>query len=556
MPFSALTTMKPFINNWKCLADFTPDPKPTPIHQKDNSLTSKPNPGDISVSTQKTHKAPSLSITPEQNTTITPFAVQKQAKTFAQAVTNIFDIPSSQLPQPVIKGDRLSIVIPEEEYNDGMTACKFNLHARILWAKGSTPLTVQALKSKLSIMWKDLSQWGIQFLGKGFYELTFSRLEDVKRVRSVASWKLNPGIMKLFAWTRDFSPSLQNSTNAQVWVRIYGLAQEYWRPRILFAIAGSVGTPICTDSASSKPMIERSFGQFARVLVDMDISQTLRYKVLVERKDYAFFVELDYENMPDFCTNCRKIGHCIDVCKFLNKSDSKKDDIPVRNDVADISNEEKINKRVWIKQGKSVANPIIVDNISNADKNVSVLKTTKIVGNDGAGTSGEKASEEIQQKNKFEVLVNNMRLQDLELENDINKEFQSGEGTNSQDTEFVEDTLIAEEGIEDLQVDDGEEVISRSQLDVSIVNHLDDEGRRLEMEKRNKEFLNQSWANMAEDVDAETRLLKDLEKSPIENNDDDSFQVVKPKSKFKNKKASFVRNYGTRNKTGKKQPFK
>jgi len=126
-------------------------------------------------------------------------------------------------------------------------------------------------------------------LGRGFYEFTFSCLDDVKRVRFIASWNLNPGILKLFAWTNDFSPSLQNSLSAQVWLRIYGLPQEYWRPRILFAIASSMGTPICTDSASSKPMIERTFGQFARVLIDMDISQTLRYKVLVERKGYAFF---------------------------------------------------------------------------------------------------------------------------------------------------------------------------------------------------------------------------------------------------------------------------
>jgi len=31
-------------------------------------------------------------------------------------------------------------------------------------------------------------------LGKGYYEFTFSCLEDVKRVRSVPSWNLNPGI--------------------------------------------------------------------------------------------------------------------------------------------------------------------------------------------------------------------------------------------------------------------------------------------------------------------------------------------------------------------------
>jgi hypothetical protein len=53
------------------------------------------------------------------------------------------------------------------------------------------------------------------------------------------------------------------------------LAQEYWHKSILFTIAGSLGTPICTDSVTAKPMHERTFGQFARVLVDIDISQPL-----------------------------------------------------------------------------------------------------------------------------------------------------------------------------------------------------------------------------------------------------------------------------------------
>jgi len=108
------------------------------------------------------------------------------------------DIPSSQLPQPVLKGDELSIVIPEEEYEEGLKTCKLNLHARVIWPKGATPLTVHDLRIKLSTLWKNLSKWGISSLGRGFYEFTFTSLEDVKRVRSIPSWNLNPGILKLF----------------------------------------------------------------------------------------------------------------------------------------------------------------------------------------------------------------------------------------------------------------------------------------------------------------------------------------------------------------------
>lgn len=240
-------------------------------------------------------------------------------KTFAQALNNVCNIPQSQLPKPSRKGDNFAISIPDEEYEMGMEGCKYNLHARILWPKGSTPLTVVALRAKLQPAWKNLGRWGITSIGKGFYEFIFSSIEDANSVRSVGSWNLKPGILKLFAWTHDFNPSLIQNSTAQVWVRIYGLSQEYWRPKILFAIASSVGTPLCTDAVTSKPAMDRTFGHFARVLVDMDLSNDLKYKVLVERKGYAFFVELGYDNLPAFCSNCKITGHNIEKCRKVNE---------------------------------------------------------------------------------------------------------------------------------------------------------------------------------------------------------------------------------------------
>lgn len=270
------TTAKPFCLSWPCLQADAPIPPPK-----------TPNPKSVNL---------------------------VQQKTFAQALSNVCDIPHSQLPKPCLKGDDLAISIPDDEYDAGLDACKHNLQGRVIWPKGSAPVSIESL-NKLSVLWKSLGRWGVISLGKGFYEFVFSSVEDLRRVRSVSSWNLNPGILKLFAWSQNFSANNQYQTNAQVWVRIYGLSQEYWRKKILFAIASSVGTPICTDSISGKPMIERTFGHFARVLVDMDLAQQLRYRVLVERKGYAFFVDLEYENLPDFCEYCKIPGHHVDVCK-------------------------------------------------------------------------------------------------------------------------------------------------------------------------------------------------------------------------------------------------
>jgi len=51
----------------------------------------------------------------------------------------------------------------------------------------------------------------------------------------------------------------------------------------------------------------------------MDITQELRYKMLVERKNYVFFVDFEYENLPDYCSHCLKIGHHVDDCRLLHK---------------------------------------------------------------------------------------------------------------------------------------------------------------------------------------------------------------------------------------------
>jgi len=59
-------------------------------------------------------------------------------------------------------------------------------------------------------------------------------------------------------------------------------------------------------------MIDRSFGHYVRVLVDMNLAEKLRYRLLVERKGYAFFVDLDYENFPDFCSHCNITSHHFD----------------------------------------------------------------------------------------------------------------------------------------------------------------------------------------------------------------------------------------------------
>ncbi|XP_058726093.1 uncharacterized protein LOC131597408 [Vicia villosa] len=360
-------------------------------------------------------------------------------KSFAQAVNNICDIPISQLPQSIVKGDRISITIPEDEYLAGIASCKFNLHGRIFWPKGSAPLKVDALRQKLSTIWSSLAKWGLTSLSKGYFEFSFSNIEDLQRVRSASSWNLNPGLLKVFAWTKDFNPNEQRQSSAQAWIRISGLSQEYWRPKILYAIASAIGSPICMDETTTKSMFDRSFGHFARIMVDLDLIGNLRNNILIERKNFAFFVDVTYENIPDFCDHCKIIGHNLANYRKLKKNEAMEKDNPKSQ-----HRKVYVEKQTRDKSQNNVSVPSTQDDliqiIENPDKS-----TDSILGHHNEmNTQPEEGIISLVPINGFQdehVEINtNQKLQLLEQDLEEN----SGSSSGSEFVDATQDNINAE----------------------------------------------------------------------------------------------------------------
>jgi hypothetical protein len=460
----------------------------------------------------------------------------KPQKTFAQALalTNLCDIPLSQFQQPVVKGDRLAIEIPEAAYEAGLEACKHNLHGRIIWPKGSTPLTVVALKAKLALIWKDLSRWGVISLGKGFFEFTFSSLEDVRRIRSIPSWNLNPGTLKFFAWTKDFNPRMQHNTSAQVWVKIFGLSQEYWHKNILFTIAGSLGTPICIDSVTAKPMHERTFGQFARVLIDIDLLQPLRYNLLVERKGFAFFVDLEYEHVPEFCNECKMIGHNIENCHRLMKEEdlrkikenAAKHKAPVKKQVFVPINDGRVQKvqnttnnvivnvetdTIHVEDTARISPQLIVANPNNNDDGNSPRQQQQLAIQQREASTQQHEITTQQRKQLAGPILEPaspkslMREHDKQLENELNDDDEDW-STDSKDS-IVNDTQFGADAIVDNDDHVGEEnnAIEGMNTPSPLVQNNGEAIKQVPSLPtptriaKDMAFLKESWANMVED---------------------------------------------------------
>ncbi|AET02663.2 DUF4283 domain protein [Medicago truncatula] len=150
----------------------------------------------------------------------------------------------------------------------GLEKCKHNMHGRLFLNKGDKPYTTKEITKKLSQHWKTKGLWHMISLGSGFYEFSFSSDDDLRASLAMGT---------------DFNKYSWCLTHAHVWIRLLDLPQEYCLERTLLETTGAFGTPLIIDAATQK----RTFGHYARVLVDINFSRRFFYEIMVEREGFS-----------------------------------------------------------------------------------------------------------------------------------------------------------------------------------------------------------------------------------------------------------------------------
>ena len=87
--------------------------------------------------------------------------------------------------------------------------------------------------------------------------------EDMRTSLAIGTISLKLGLLRLSQWSKDFNKYSQCPTYAQV--------REYSLEITILEIARAIGIPLIIDAATQK----RTFGHYARVLVDIDFSRHL-----------------------------------------------------------------------------------------------------------------------------------------------------------------------------------------------------------------------------------------------------------------------------------------
>lgn len=146
-------------------------------------------------------------------------------------------------------------------------------------------------------------------IGLGFYIIRFETKSDYNRVYTGGPWIIQDHYLTVRKWHSNFKADMAEAIKTAVWVRVPLLPMEFYEEDNINEIAEKLGKPLKVDN---KTMVSVR-GSYARICVEMDLSQPLPPSIAVEKYDYY----LEYEHLHLICFSCGRVGHQRETCGAL-----------------------------------------------------------------------------------------------------------------------------------------------------------------------------------------------------------------------------------------------
>ncbi|GLU24041.1 hypothetical protein SLE2022_400100 [Rubroshorea leprosula] len=128
---------------------------------------------------------------------------------------------------------------------------------------------------------------------------------DAKQAVLERRWTFNGHPLILKQWTPDFDPDNLDISKIPVWIQFPELHLSLWNPESLGKLASYVGVPIATDVLT----VKRQRVAYARMLVEMEIMDTLPRVVPIIGPKGVFQQPVVFEWEPVRCGKCRNLRH-------------------------------------------------------------------------------------------------------------------------------------------------------------------------------------------------------------------------------------------------------
>ncbi|CAL1392981.1 unnamed protein product [Linum trigynum] len=136
--------------------------------------------------------------------------------------------------------------------------------------------------------------------------VTFSNDQDYLKALTGGPWDILDHYLVVHPWSPKFRTSDKIYKSVTAWVQLPELPVHFYHREVLFALGNLIGRTVKLDYHTER--LER--GKFARLAIELDMTQPLPTRIRLD----GFWQQVVYENLPQICFDCGRIGHLEDTC--------------------------------------------------------------------------------------------------------------------------------------------------------------------------------------------------------------------------------------------------
>ncbi|XP_016186131.1 uncharacterized protein LOC107627827 [Arachis ipaensis] len=167
-------------------------------------------------------------------------------------------------------------------------------------------------------MWGKQGSIEVIDIGNDFFIVKFFSQEDLDFALTGGPWKIFDHYLAIRPWKPNFNPVEATVDTIAAWVRLPGLAIEYYDEEMLKKIGNVIGQTMKVDVNTA----EKSRGKFARLCVQLDLTAPLVAQYSINGVKYG----VEYEGLYNICFACGMVGHEQNNCpKKVTVEETQKD---------------------------------------------------------------------------------------------------------------------------------------------------------------------------------------------------------------------------------------
>ncbi|CAI0375831.1 unnamed protein product [Linum tenue] len=165
------------------------------------------------------------------------------------------------------------------------------------------------LCNRLKNLWRPTGSMEVKDLDHDCYLVKLDNEHDYLRALTDGPWVIFDHYLVVQQWSPKFKASDPLPRTMIVWVQFPALKIHFYHKEVLTTLGNLIGRTIKLDYHT----LNQERAKFARLAVEVDLSRHLVPRIWLDDE----WQKVEYENLPEVCFECGKIGHSSSSCPQL-----------------------------------------------------------------------------------------------------------------------------------------------------------------------------------------------------------------------------------------------